>query len=81
MTNFVLITAHYVQTINSFIYILIFGVYFGLFVIHLHSTDASLFIYVVNVYLIHSLLMNLLMCSSFWKYVGIELNQTLFPKS
>ena len=43
--------------------------------------EMLLSIIVANVYLTHNLPMSLLMCLNFWKYVDIEYNQTIFPKS
>ena len=45
--------------------------------VKLHDLDANfdemlLFTNVANVYLTHNLIMSLLMCLNFWKYVDIE---------
>ena len=79
----VLVTEHYVRTINNlYIYFDFRGLFWLSYMIHMYNIDdVSLFINVANVYLTHSLLMSRLMCLSFWKYVDIELNQIAFPKS
>lgn len=52
-----------------------------LWMIHMYTFYDVSFIDVANVCLTHSLPMSLLMCLDFLKYVDIELNQIVFPRS
>jgi len=74
MTDFVLDREHYVKNYKQLYIFFIFEALFWLSYMILMQMLMKWFsfINVANVYLTHNLLMNRLMCLSFWKCVDIE---------